>query len=186
MPLLLDKDVLKKWQAGNDVEPPRSLLWSIRDDNVMAALDVARSLTALENTEFALEIIDEIGKKYTDETRAFAAGCAGDVYNALGDFNKAVECYTLGHNVLHGTGGKDYYYIKSGVVHVKEEIDVLRNGMSEKQKTAKEQVAEKKGKKATIQLDLGEWKGPPPKVDRLDIKAEFIIVSILGYKNPRL
>jgi len=177
MPQLLDKDALKKWRAeGGD--PPRSLLWGIRDENALAALEVAQCLTALENTEFALEIVDDIGKRYTDETRAFAAGCAGDIYNALSDFSKAIECYKLGDDVLQGVGRKDYYYAKSGVALVKEEVNALRKWMSDKQKVAVGQVAEKKGKNADVRLNLSEWKGPPPKVDRLDIKAEFIICMI--------
>jgi len=59
MPQLLDKDALKKWRADSNknVEPPRSLLWAIRDDNVLAALEVTQSLAALDKTGLALEIV---------------------------------------------------------------------------------------------------------------------------------
>ena len=160
MPQLLNKDDLRKWRERKEVEPPRSVLLNICDENVMFLLEVAQSLAALDKTELALEFVDEIGKRYTDETRAFAAGAAGDIYNNLGDFAMAVESYKLASSVFQQIGRRDFYYNKSNVGHVREEINALRKWVTGKQKEAEKEVAT--SEKASVQLDFKGWKPAQP------------------------
>ena len=162
------------------IEPPELLFHSLTDGNVLLALEAAQSLAFFEQVAFALRLVDHIGQNYTDETRALAAECGGNIFRSRNIFSKATACYKAGLEVLNAVGNRNYFYKKSGILYQKEELLTLRKRLSESlndSETRTDAVNSLK-KYKHIRFDLGEWKNATPKVDRLDIKASFIICMI--------
>jgi len=94
-----------------------------------------------------IKIADVIGRKYSDETRTFAAGGVGDIYNRVGDDGKAVECYKFGIDVLDHISKKDYFYAKIGISYQKEEMDALLKHLSDSLKLSNKKLMEEKDEK---------------------------------------
>ena len=111
---------------------------TINQDNVLCAIEIANCLMEEGKYKSALNIIDSIGQKFTDEARVLAAETAGDIYEKMQMKQKAVEIYTFGLQTLNTLKKTGYRADRGEYTFFSEEQKIIKNRISSKlQKTKK-------------------------------------------------
>lgn len=118
--------------SGYQVELPPLREWNIDTKTAPFAVEAAACLAALDRLQTALYIIDEIGRKYSDETRVLSAECGADLFVRMKMYEKSIEFYRFALKVLDSLKKREYEAGKGERVFFSEEQKVLSHRIRSK------------------------------------------------------
>ena len=196
---IISKNELDAWKKANQkalraiasgetnavydmTELPDIAQWRVKGSHGPLALEAARALFTLQKIGKAIEIIDAVGSANTDETRVLAAECAADLCVESGDLKKANGYLEFAQKLHSDLGHSDYYYEKNDRAFEAAERGLISRRLKEKlgnsQNALKIQAESIVEPRTLPSLAIQSWPNRQPKVDRLDINAQFIICMI--------
>lgn len=197
LPHLIGSNELNAWKKTNQVtmrsvasgktneiynltELPDVTRWRVDGSRGPLALEAAHALHGMKKTATVFEIIEIVGRNNNDDVRVLAAECAADLYTVNEEYEKANECLEYAVDLLTELRGRDHYYEQGDRVFHGDERKLIARRLKEKQE--KSLSASENAPKPNIRplpnIDVKKWPNAKPKVDRLDIKAQFIICMI--------
>ncbi|MDO4628033.1 MAG: hypothetical protein Q4C70_02490 [Planctomycetia bacterium] len=110
--------------------------WTIDSGNALCAIEIANCLLDDGQIEIALQIIDEVGQKFSDESRVLAAETGGDLYQQMKIYDRSVEFYTFALKVLETLKKTEYELGKGERKIFSEEQMFLKNRIEDKRRKA--------------------------------------------------
>ena len=157
---------------------PSVTKWQVRGSRGLLALEAAQALFVLKQTADAFALIDSVGRNNNDHLRVLAAEVLAECYIKNEEYKKAKECVVFAQEYQKKLQNRDFYYEKSDRAFDGDDRALMSRRLSDKTKflnTNKTNVAKSA---ALPTLDMSDWPAATPKVERLDIKAQFIICMI--------
>lgn len=203
LPHLIGNDEFNSWKKTNQAalrsiasgktgavynltELPDVPKWRIEGSRGPLALEAAYALYGMGKVDRALQIIETVGMMNTDDVRVLAAECAADLCVSNKEYEKANEYFKFGQELLKKLRSRDHYYERGDRIFSGDERSLISRRLKEKLKKSEDALASQKmseivKKKEIVPLPavgVHAWPAATPKVDRLDIKAPFIVCMI--------
>lgn len=132
-PNLLSK---KNSKQPTSLKVPPLEEWKIDAGNALCAVEIANCLLDDGQTELALQIIDQVGQNFSDESRVLAAETGGDLYVKMKMNDRAVEFYSFGLKVLETLKKKEYEPGKGERIFFSQEQEILKTRIKRKRAIA--------------------------------------------------
>ncbi|MDO4569779.1 MAG: hypothetical protein Q4D38_05300 [Planctomycetia bacterium] len=114
--------------------------WKIDATNAFCAVEIANCLVDEGQYEMALEIVDSVGRGFSDESRVLAAETGGDLYVKMRMFDRAAEFYSFGLKALETLKKTEYDPGKGNRVFFSEEQKIIKNRIETKRQAVQKQL----------------------------------------------
>lgn len=128
---------VKKKQRSRSLKTPPLEEWKIESENALCAVEIANCLLEDGQIELALQIIDAVGRNFSDESRVLAAETGGDIYVKMKMLDQAIEFYSFGLKTLETLKKKEYEPGKGERVFFSKEQNILKKRITQKLSAAR-------------------------------------------------
>ena len=152
--------------------------WRVDGSRGLLALEAAQALFVLKLTEDAFALIDSVGRNNNDHVRVLAAEAAAECYVKNEEHKTANECVVFAQEYQKKLQGLDFYYKKGDREFDGDDRALISRRLTEKAKFLDKNKTNVAKSAVLPKLDMTAWPAAKPKVESLDIKAQFIICMI--------